>query len=143
MKDTTIFKNTTLQELLFDICSETVSKRGQILGIINQLKDHLNSKDDAAVFAPMIKQYFDVMVQNDDHLIKVANIAQRIISAESYSNKGDIEEILTEEEKHHLLKQAISEIEEDQKNVNSQIIDLNTQLPKDNSGQGDVQEDNK
>jgi uncharacterized protein YfcZ (UPF0381/DUF406 family) len=74
----------------------------------------------------MLKEYLEINVKNDDQLVKVAAIVQRIIAAE---NKGGSEEEfgLSEAEKEQLmgaiedaatdLQSHSDEIEEDMKRI--------------------------
>ena len=57
---------------------------------------------DATVVVPLIKEYLEIGVKNDEHLIKMAAIVQR---AQSRSTDGSSEMLLTEEEKKQLLDQ--------------------------------------
>jgi len=52
---------------------------------------------------PMLKEYLEINVKNDEQLVKLATIVQRMAATE---NKGDSEEEygLTEKEKEQLLK---------------------------------------
>ena len=58
--------------------------------------------DTAVQIIPMLKEYLEINVKNDDQLVKVAAIVQRIIAAES---KGGSEEEygLSEAEKEQLM----------------------------------------
>ena len=58
----------------------------------------------------LFKGYIEVSVKNDDALIKLAAICQRIISAGSKDDDGN-EYGLTDEERSRLLEEAEAEIE--------------------------------
>ena len=51
--------------------------------------------------APIIKEYMDTAVRNDEHLVKLAGVLQRIIS----KSQGDSDEsmLLSDEEKEELM----------------------------------------
>jgi hypothetical protein len=51
--------------------------------------------------APIIKEYMDVAIKNDEHLVKLAGVLQRIIS----KSQGESDEsmLLTEAEKEELM----------------------------------------
>jgi hypothetical protein len=107
MKDVNIFGDMTLGNLLQDIYVGTMQKRNRINKIITLLESMLSNIDDLAVIGPILNQTLDVLVKNDDHLIKVATIVQRIISAEAYnSGADDLEGILSEAEKDRLVAEA-------------------------------------
>ena len=58
--------------------------------------------DTAVQIIPMLKEYLEINVKNDDQLVKVAAIVQRIIAAE---NKGGSEDEfgLSDAEKEQLM----------------------------------------
>ena len=58
--------------------------------------------DTAVQIIPMLKEYLEINVKNDDQLVKVAGIVQRIIAAESKGSSED-EYGLTESEKEQLM----------------------------------------
>lgn len=125
MKDSEIFPGKSLQQLLEDIYNSTLVKRSKIAGLIDILQDYLKNKEDAALFAPIVKDYLDIMVKNDDHLIKVATVVQRVISADAYQNGGgDLNEILSDAEKDKLLNDAMSELTQEIKTLDSQVKEL-------------------
>ena len=65
---------------------------------------------DMAVMGPIIKDLIDSSVRNDDSLIKMAAIAQRIIGAQ-HKAEGDAG-FLSNEEKEQLLKQLEDTVHE-------------------------------
>jgi tRNA U34 5-carboxymethylaminomethyl modifying GTPase MnmE/TrmE len=73
----------------------------------------LNNISDAAILVPAIKDFIEVSVKNDEHLVKLAAVIQRAMS-----NKGEeASSFLTDEEKEALLK-GIQEIQEEQEDNN-------------------------
>lgn len=110
MRDTEVFEGKQLSDLLKDIHDTTLEKREDIKGIIKTLTDLVKSPNDAIVLIPHIKDFFDVSVKNDDQMVKVATIVQRLISAESYQNGEGEGVILSEAEKDRLIANAFSEI---------------------------------
>ena len=125
MKDTTIYDDKTLQDLLRDVDALAGSRRGKIVDLIDALRKMMQTPEDAATFAPMIKDYFDVWIKNDEHLIKMGTIVQRIISAESYQGgSGDLSDILSEAEKEQLQRDAVAELKQDVKEVDKELADL-------------------
>lgn len=107
-----VFEGKSLQDLLRDIHSSTLDKGSTIRDIIFEIRQHINSKEDIVMLAPIIKDYLDLLVKNDEHLIKIGTIVQRIISAQNYGKPGEggLEDLLSDEEKEALLASAKSEI---------------------------------
>lgn len=110
MKDTEIFAGKNFTDLLRDIHDATLHKRGRIDEMIIELRRLIAKPDDAVVLAPIIKEYLDVMVRNDEHLVKIAVIVQRLISAET-KGSGGLEDLLSEDEKAKLLADATKDLE--------------------------------
>ena len=65
--------------------------------------------DDAVMVAPLIKELFDVAVKNDEHLVKLAAVVQRLVGT---GNKdGGDEYGMSDEEKRRLLQTAQEELD--------------------------------
>tara|TARA_R110002050_G_scaffold281136_1_gene428399 strand:- start:689 stop:1111 length:423 start_codon:yes stop_codon:yes gene_type:complete len=105
-----LFKGTNFSDLMRDIYHNSKKKSRQIDSLIKGLEPMIKNTGDATVIVPMIKDYIEVSVKNDDALIKLAAICQRIISAGSKDDDGN-EYGLTDEERSRLLEEAEAEIE--------------------------------
>jgi len=135
--DAEIFTGKTLSALLQDIYTTSVKNREDIKILIKQLVEFIKSSSDAVNIAPIIQSFMEVSVKNDDQLSKIATIVQRIISAEAYQRgEADPAEILTEEEREFLTKQATEaahEMNVQLKEASDQVKQLiNTHVSKDN-----------
>lgn len=120
--DQELFGNKKFSDLLKDIYDNQKKKDRQINLLIADLKPMLNNISDAAILVPAIKDFMEVGVKNDEHLVKLAAVIQRAIS-----NKGDeTSSFLTDEEKEALLK-GIEEIKEEQE---EEKIGSSVQYPK-------------
>ncbi len=77
--------------------------------LIADLKPLISNINDAAMLVPAIKDFMEVGVKNDEHLVKLAAVIQRAMV-----NKGEeTSSFLTDEEKDALLK-GIQDIQEEQ-----------------------------
>jgi hypothetical protein len=112
MKDTEVFEGKKLTEILKDIHDNALSKRTTILGVITQLTGLIKSAEDAVMLAPLIREFYDVSVKNDEQLVKVATVVQRMISAEAYQKNpsDDPDGFMTDDEKERLVMNAYAEI---------------------------------
>ena len=112
-KDTEIFEGKTFSSLVKDIYFNSSHKKEQINQLIKDLRTMVKDAGSATVIAPMIRDYIDVGVKNDDQLVKLSAVLQRIIngggSGDSDSG-GDFS--LTDEEKKQLLQSAEQELTE-------------------------------
>lgn len=107
--DQEIFKGKSFSNLLEDIYNNSKKKEKQITSLIKDLQPMIKSVGDATVIVPIIKEYLEVAVKNDEHLIKMAAIVQRAMARESNSESGGI--LLTEEEKKQLIA-TVQELED-------------------------------
>jgi hypothetical protein len=102
----TIFGKKTFADLLKEIHTNSSNKEKEIKALINNLKPLITSTGDAVIIVPLIKDYLDVSVKNDDLLIKMAGIVQRALN--SSSNNDDI--LLSDNDKE-ILFQSIQELD--------------------------------
>ncbi len=105
-----LFKGTNFSDLMRDIYHNSKKKDRQIDGLIKELQPLIKNTGDATVIVPMIKDYLEVSVKNDDALVKLAAVVQRLMSATSKDDDGN-EFGLTDEERSRLIEEAESEIE--------------------------------
>jgi len=85
-----IFKGKSLSDLFGEIYDNSKETKGQVKALIGELKPLIESIGDATLIVPMIKEYMEIGVKNDDALIKLATIIQRIESAQAKGEGGDI-----------------------------------------------------
>jgi len=99
-KDDDIFKGTSFSSLLKDIYDNSRKKDRQIKLLIAQLEPLVKNLNDASVVVPLIKEYLEVSVKNDDQLVRMAAIAQKLL--DKADSDGGL--LLSEEEKRQLLE---------------------------------------
>ena len=75
-----IYEGKTYSDLIKDVVKNHKSKQTQIKALINQLTEMVSEPGDAVVVVPLIKGYLDSDIKNDEALIKVAQITQKIIA---------------------------------------------------------------
>ena len=78
-----LFKGKTFGDLLEEIYTNSKETRKQIRVLITQLKDTITSTSEALALVPMIHSYLESGIKNDDMLVKLANIVQKIEAMES------------------------------------------------------------
>ena len=101
--DQQIFGNKTFSDLLKEIYNNSKKKEKQIRELIEQLQPMIVEPGDAMLLVPLLKEYMDLSIKNDEHLIKMAGIVQRAMNS---SNSDDGGVILSEAEKNELLKEV-------------------------------------
>jgi type I restriction-modification system DNA methylase subunit len=100
--DTTIFGKKTVSDVLKEIYDNSRTKDKQINGLIGELKPLIENIGDATLVVPMIKEYLEVGVKNDEHLIKMVALVQRL---ESGGGK-DAADFFDPEELARLMEQS-------------------------------------
>jgi hypothetical protein len=113
--DKEIFNGKTLSDLFGEIHDNSTQTRAQIKALIGELKPLIENIGDATLIVPMIKEYMEIGVKNDEALIKLATVIQRIESAQA---KGDSNEMFDFSELQDLL--------EEQEQVQEEIQDKDT-----------------
>jgi len=106
-----LFKGKTFSDLMSDVYHNSKKKDRQINQLISQLQPLIRNASDATIIVPLIKEYLDVAVKNDDHLVKLTAIVQRYIST-TQTITGE-SSLLSEDEKMQLLKVAEKEFEDE------------------------------
>lgn len=120
--DEEIFGNKKFSDLLKDIYDNQKKKDRQINLLIADLKPMLNNIGDAAILIPVIKDFVEVAVKNDEHLVKLAAVIQRAMSNKTEESSS----FLTDDEKEALLRD-IQDIQQHQEDDN---IGVSVQYPK-------------
>jgi len=100
-----IFKGTSFSDLMKDIYHNSKKKERQINTLIQELQPMIKNVGDATVIVPLIKEYLDVAVKNDDALVKLASVVQRLVQSESKVT-GESEFGLSDDERRQLLEVA-------------------------------------
>ena len=100
--DYEIFDGKSLSSLFKDIYDNTEFNRKQLEVLTKELVTFIKDGDTAIQIVPMIKEYLEINVKNDDQLVKLAGIVQRLISSENkVGSENDFG--LSEKEKEQLL----------------------------------------
>ena len=77
--------------------------------------------EDIAIVGPIIKELMDVGIKNDDNLVKLATIYQRIMSKQTVDDSGV--GLLTEEEKEQLMA-TLEDVTTDLQKKKDEIVDM-------------------
>ena len=114
--DNIVFKKKKFSDILSEIYDNQKKKEKQITGLISELKPLINDIGDATLIVPLIKEYMEISVKNDDALLKMAAIVQRLSTGTANSGDGGL---LTEEEMAQLqdLTEEIAKTVEEPKQL--------------------------
>ena len=97
--DSIVFGNKKFSDILHEIYDNQTTKKQQISALISELKPLIQEIGDATLIVPLIKEYLEISVKNDEQLIKMATIIQRAVQ----NTSEDREFSISEEEKDALL----------------------------------------
>jgi hypothetical protein len=116
-----LFPGKNLSGLFQDIYNNQITKKERISKFIEDLKSKIKHNGDVAIIGPIIKDLIDTSVKNDDHLVKLATIAQRIMLA---NNKGSGDDgFLSDEEKAQLLND-LQEAKEEVEKMDNLVVEI-------------------
>jgi hypothetical protein len=103
--DKLIFKEKRFSDLLEEIYDNQKRKEKQISGLISELRPLINDTGDATIIVPLIKEYMEIGVRNDDQLVKIATILQRVFQNQDSGAEGFG---ISDEEREQLMKEIES-----------------------------------
>ena len=109
-----------------EIYSNQRNKKQKIADLIEEFKKSIRHAGDIAEIGPVIKDLVKFSVENDDLLLRLATIAQRIIAAESKGPSDD--GFLSEAERAQLLDEVRSVADEMEKNTKDKVDDIELEL---------------
>lgn len=115
--DKTIFRDKTLSDIFGEIYDNSTATRTQVRGLIGELKPLIENIGDATLIVPMIKEYMEIGVKNDEHLIKLATVVQRIEAIQARGGDGEmfdfseLQDLLEESEE---TAQNVDDIQKDE-----------------------------
>ena len=98
-----LFDDKSFSDLLKEIHGNQKKKAKQLASLISELRPLVQSLGDATVIVPLIKEYLEISVKNDDALIKMAAIVQRLSTGAAQNGDGGL---LTAEEMDQLMDVA-------------------------------------
>jgi hypothetical protein len=102
-----IYKGKNFASLCKDIVKNSESKKDQIDILISELRTLIKTVNDAVIIVPLIKDYYDVGVKNDEQLVKLAAIVQKLVAKGDASGEGGAM-ILSEDERKQLMDDVVT-----------------------------------
>tara|TARA_B100000513_G_scaffold189481_1_gene113230 strand:- start:59 stop:448 length:390 start_codon:yes stop_codon:yes gene_type:complete len=123
--DYEIFEGKTLSDVFKDIYDNSKTNKQQLEVLMKEVVGFIKDGDTAVQIIPMLKEYLEINVKNDEQLVKLATIVQRITAAEKrVSDSGD-EFGLSEAEKEQLMNAIESDVQELQNKQDEVLESLN------------------
>lgn len=109
IRDTIVFEGKTLGDIFEEIYENATSKKEKIDDLVAILSQLVKDLSNASVLAPIIKDYLEVGVKNDEQLIKLATINQRLLTSKNTNNTSEdsnLSSFIPEAELEELLKSS-------------------------------------
>ena len=121
--DFEIFEGKTLSDVFKDIYDNSTRNKQQLEVLMKEVVGFIKDGDTAVQIIPMLKEYLEINVKNDEQLVKLATIVQRLAQA---GNKSDSEGefALTEQEKQQLMKNitdTVNELQDHNDNITAKL----------------------
>ena len=101
--DKYIFGEKKFSELFEEIYNNQKKKEKLVGTLIEELRPLIQDIGDATLVVPLLKEYLEISVKNDEQLIKMATIIQRAVNNEG-NDDGNFG--MTEDEKYQLLEEV-------------------------------------
>ena len=124
-KDDKIYGNVSFATICEKIVTNSIETKNQIDILSNEVRALIKTPADAVAIIPVMRQYLDTGVRNDEQLVKLAAVLQRLISADGADTKDSISSDslgISEEEKKQLMEIANEMVE-----VNEELTPRNVQ----------------
>lgn len=111
--DIQLFEGKNLSDLFKEIYDNSIAKKGQIRNLIEALYPLIQGIGDATLLVPLIKEYLEISVKNDEQLVKLAQIVQRIGSGQKQGNSNE-----------DFWASLAASVQEDDKKIEDQISEV-------------------
>tara|TARA_B100001094_G_scaffold12265_1_gene10866 strand:- start:1517 stop:1915 length:399 start_codon:yes stop_codon:yes gene_type:complete len=120
--DFEVFEGKSLSDLFKDIYDNTKTNKTQLEVLMKEVVGFIKDGDTAVQIIPMLKEYLEINVKNDDQLVKMAAIVQRMVANESKGN--DSSELgLSDAEKEQLMA-AVEDVATDAQKHSDKITKI-------------------
>ena len=120
--DYKIFDNTTLSDILKKIDHNSQRNKIQIETTIQELMTYIKDPNTAVQLFPMISDFMEANIRNDELLVKLAAVVHRVMTTDS---KGGTDELgLSDKEKEDILQKINKATEE----IQHEVDDITLQI---------------
>jgi hypothetical protein len=100
----------TLSDLCKDIITNAQNKRNELDVMVSELRNKIANVNDAVVLAPVIKAMMDTSVRNDEILVKLAAVGQRIVSSRASATGDGVKPGEITQEEMKVLQSSLSSL---------------------------------
>tara|TARA_R100000322_G_scaffold78642_1_gene49368 strand:- start:226 stop:630 length:405 start_codon:yes stop_codon:yes gene_type:complete len=128
-KDFNIFDGKNFSDLSKEIYDNSKLKKTQLDLLIQEVHGYIQGIEDIALVGPIIKELFDASIKNDDNLLKLATVIQRIMNKQA--DAVDDTSLLSEDEKEELmasLEDAAASLQGKSDEINTNMESIRSKL---------------
>ena len=128
-KDFNIFDGKNFSDLSKEIYDNSKLKKTQLDLLIQEVHGYIQGIEDIALVGPIIKELFDASIKNDDNLLKLATVIQRIMNKQA--DAVDDTALLSEDEKEELmasLEDAAASLQGKSDEINTNMESIRSKL---------------
>ena len=118
-----IFEGKTLSDVFKDIYDNSKRNKEQLEVLMKEVVQFIKDGDTAVQIIPMLKEYLEINVKNDEQLVKLATIVQRLAQASAHGD-SEGEFGLTEKEKEQLMQNienTVNELQDHSDNITAKV----------------------
>jgi hypothetical protein len=105
-----VYDGKSFKDLCKEIVDRSQSKKDQLDTLISEVRAQIKQPNDLQAFIPRIKELLEVGIKNDEQIVKLCAVIQRIQSAQIEATGGE-NTGLTDQEKEQLLQARLRELE--------------------------------
>ena len=120
--DFEIFEGKTLSDVFKDIYDNSKTNKKQLEVLMKEVVGFIKDGDTAVQIIPMLKEYLEINVKNDEQLVKLATIVQRLAQGSKSDSEGEFG--LTDKEKEQLMQNitdTVNELQDHSDNITAKI----------------------
>ena len=118
--DFEVFEGKSLSDIFKDIYDNSNKNKQQLEVLMKEVVGFIKDGDTAVQIIPMLKEYLEINVKNDEQLVKLATIVQRMATAKANTSSDD-EFGISDKEKEQLLA-SIQEVSNEVQDYSDKII---------------------
>ena len=118
--DFEVFEGKSLSDIFKDIYDNSNNNKKQLEVLMKEVVSFIKDGDTAIQIIPMLKEYLEINVKNDEQLVKLATIVQRMATAKA-NTSSDEEFGISDKEKEQLLA-SIQEVSNEVQDYSDKII---------------------
>lgn len=120
--DFEIYDGKTFRDLCKEVVDRSDSKKNQLDTLISDVRSLIKNANDAQVFLPRIKEFMDVGIKNDEQIVKLVAVVQRLQSTQIEATGGDTLGLSDEEKEQLIMNAAKEKLTDVKKEIDSIIV---------------------